>query len=341
MNWAAKFTMNESTDAGAMVRALRAAERVLIVTHESPDGDALGSLVAMRLACEQLGKDTVAYLTPETGLPREYAFMELDDVLRAPPKDCESRVLVAVDCANARRIGPDQSPLERASSVLNIDHHHDNSRFGDVNVVVADASSTAEILADLFAQLGVKLTPGIAEALYIAVVTDTGRFQYSNTTPKTLRLAADLLEAGADAHRVFQDLYESTELGKLRLLARALDNALVLDDGRLIVSSLSREDFAKAGADEPLAEGIIDYLRAVAGTDMVALIREPPLDGSLPSRKASLRTTHASLDVSAIAREFGGGGHRQAAGFSTDEEVEPLVVALEAAYRGQLDGHSA
>ncbi len=324
-----------------MVRALAAAERVIVVAHESPDGDALGSLVAMRLACEQLGKDVVMYLTPETGLPREYAFMDINGVLRSAPDDCETRVLIALDCANARRVGPDQSPLERAASVLNIDHHHDNSRFGDINVVVADASSTAEILADLFEQLRVELTPAIAEAVYIAIVTDTGRFQYGNTTPKTLRLAAELLEAGADAHRIFQDLYESTELGKLRLLARALDNARVLDDGRLIVASLSRDDFAKADADEPLAEGIIDYLRSVAGTDMVALIREPPLDGLLPPRKASLRTTHAGLDVSAIARQFGGGGHRQAAGFSTDEEVDDLVAALEAAYRGQLDDQAA
>ncbi len=333
--------MTQATDFDATVRALRDAKRLLVVTHESPDGDALGSLVATKLACEQLGKDVVAYLTPETGLPLEYAFMDLADVLRAPPEDCESRVLVALDCANARRIGPDQSLHERASSTLNIDHHHDNSRFGDVNLVIADASSTAEILADIIAALEIDLTPSLAEALYIGVLTDTGRFQYSNTTPKTLRLAADLLEAGADTHRIFQDLYESIELGKLRLLGRALENATVLDEGRLIVASLSREDFAKAGADEPLAEGIIDYLRAVAGTDMVALIREPPLDGSLPPRKASLRTTHSRLDVSAIARQFGGGGHRQAAGFSTDQDVDELIVALQAAYQGQLDEQAA
>ena len=328
--------MSPMTDFDAMVRALREAPRVLIVTHESPDGDALGSLLGMKLACEQLGKDVCIYLTPETGLPREYGFMELDDVLRAPPEDCEQRVLIAVDCANARRIGPDSSSLERAASVLNIDHHHDNTRFGDVNLVVDDASSTAEILADLFAGVGVQLTKDIAAALYIGVVTDTGRFQYTNTTPKTMRLAAELLEAGADAQRIFQDVYESVELPKLRLLARALDNVMVRDEGRLIISSLTREDFAKAGADEPFAEGIIDYLRAIAGAEMVSLIREPPLDGSLPPRKVSLRSTNSGIDVSAIARELGGGGHRQAAGFSTEREVDDLVGALEQLYRGQL-----
>lgn len=329
--------MSQTNDIEAMARALREAERVLVVTHESPDGDALGSMLATKLACEQLGKDVLAYLTPETGLPREYRFMNLENVLREPPEDCETRVLVAVDCANARRIGPDEMPLACAASVLNVDHHHDNTRFGDVNLVVEDASSTAEILADLFSRLGVELTQQIAEALYIGVVTDTGRFQYTNTTPKTLRLAAELLEAGVNSQRIFQDIYESVELAKLRLVARALDNVRVLHGGRLIISSLTRDDFASAGADEPLAEGIIDYLRAIAGAEMVSLIREPPLDGKLPPRKVSLRSANAGIDVSAIAREFGGGGHRQAAGFSTEREVDDLVAALAEAYQGQLE----
>ncbi len=329
--------MSPTTDLDAIVHALREAPRVLVVTHESPDGDALGSLLATKLACESLGKDVRAYLTPETGLPREYGFMALDDVVRAPPDDCEELVLVALDCANARRVGPDESVLERASAVLNIDHHHDNTRFGDVNLVVDDASSTAEILADVFRGLDVEFTKALAEALYIGIVTDTGRFQYTNTTPKTLRLAAKLLELGADAQRIFQDVYESVELAKLRLLARTLDNIRIYDEGRLIISSLGRDDFAQAGAEEPAAEGIIDYLRAIAGTEMVSLIREPPLDGSLPPRKVSLRSTNAGINVSAIAREFGGGGHRQAAGFSTDRDVEDLVTAIEELYRGQLE----
>ena len=329
--------MSRPTDLEAVVGALRAATRVLAVTHESPDGDALGSLLATKLACEQLGKDVEIYLTPETGLPREYGFMALDALHREPPVDCEERVLIAVDCANARRIGPDDSPLTRAASVVNIDHHHDNTRFGDANLIVADASSTAEILADVFAGLGVNLDAAIAEALYIGVVTDTGRFQYSNTTPKTLRLAAQLHEAGADTARIFQDVYESVELAKLRLLAQAVANVRVHDEGRLIISSLTREDFSRAGADEPLAEGIIDYLRAIEGAEMVSLIREPPLDGSLPPRKVSLRSANANIDVSAIAREFGGGGHRRAAGFSTEVDVDELVAGLEAAYRGQLE----
>ncbi len=174
-----------------------------------------------------------------------------------------------------RRTGSATKPLlALAPLVLNVDHHHDNTRFGDVNLIVADASSTGEVLRDVFAELGVELTPELAEPLYIALVTDTGRFQYANTTPKALRLAAELVEAGADIHAVFQEVYESVEFAKLKLLARALDRAEVLEGGRIVVSHLVRADFVDAGASEPYSEGIIDYLRAVEGAELAVLIRE-------------------------------------------------------------------
>src|SRR6185503_4035634 len=187
------------------------------------------------------------------------------------PADFGDRVLVAVDCASAGRVGAEPGVVDAARLTINIDHHHDNPRFGDVNLIVPDASSTGEVLADVFRELGVAFTPQIAEALYIALVTDTGRFQYANTSPKTLRLAADLVEAGADVKRVFQGVYENVALAKLKLLARALDRAKVYEGGRLIVSTLLREDFEAAGAEEPFSEGIIDHLRAVEGADVVAL----------------------------------------------------------------------
>src|SRR5918999_4196316 len=136
--------------------------------------------------------------------PAEYTFMALEGVRRELPGDVEQRVLFALDCANESRLGKGREALDRAPLVLNVDHHHDNTHFGRVNVVRADASSTGEIVRDLVEVLGVKLTPELAEAIYVALVTDTGRFQYANTTPKALRLAAELVEAGADAHRVFQ-----------------------------------------------------------------------------------------------------------------------------------------
>jgi phosphoesterase RecJ-like protein len=258
--------------------------------------------------------------------------MPLEELRREPPEDAADRVLVALDCANERRLGPDTTLLERAPLKLDIDHHHDNSRFGDLNLVVGDASSTAEVLRDVFAELDVELTPEIAEALYIAVVTDTGRFQYGNTTPKALRLAAELVEAGADVHRVFQGIYESVEFAKLKLLARALERAQVYEGGRLVVSYLLRSDFTDLNVAEAYSEGIIDYLRAVDGAEMAALIREPPKrDG--PARRVSLRASSDELDVSAIARKSSGGGHRQAAGFSSDASVEEITDFIHREFR--------
>jgi len=316
--------------------AIRSHDRFLLTTHENPDGDALGSLLAAKLAFDQLGKDAVMYLAGTVPLPGEYAFMNLDELRRDLPADRGKRVVIAVDCANTRRMGPDESFLDEAPLVIDIDHHHDNTRFGDLSLVVGDASSTGEILRDLFAELGVTLTPDIAEALYIALVTDTGRFQYQNTTPKTLRLAADLVEAGADVHRVFQEVYETVAFAKLKLLARALERARVYEGGRLIVSLLLKSDFDEAGAEEPFSEGIIDHLRAVEGADMVALIREPPTQNG-PTRRVSLRTSAEAIDVSAIARLSAGGGHRQAAGFSSEMPVEEIVDFIRREYLAQAD----
>ncbi|HET9506892.1 MAG TPA: bifunctional oligoribonuclease/PAP phosphatase NrnA [Gaiellaceae bacterium] len=314
-------------DLEAVAAAIRAHDRFLVTTHENPDGDALGSMTAMHRALEELGKDSVMYLAGPAPLPGEYAFMGLAELRRDLPEDAPARVLLAVDCANESRLGPDAAILHQAPFTIDVDHHHDNTRFGDVNLIVPDASSTGEVLRDLFTALGVELTPDLAEPLYIALVTDTGRFQYANTTPKALRLAAELVEAGADVHKVFQGVYESVQFAKLKLLARALERAQVYEGGGLVVSHLLRDDFGEVGAVEPYSEGIIDFLRAVEGADMAALVREPPRGGS-PARRISLRASHDELDVSAIARKAGGGGHRQAAGFSSDDSIEEITAFI-------------
>jgi phosphoesterase RecJ-like protein len=330
----------DQTDLQAVAETLRAHDRFTVVTHENPDGDALGSLLATTLALRSLGKDVVMLLCGQGPVPAEYTFMKLDGLVRELPADAEERVLVAVDCAKADRIGPDLAPVERTKLVVDIDHHHDNTRFGSVNLIVADASSTGEVLRDVFAELGVEITPEIAEPLYIALVTDTGRFQYSNTTAKSLRLAAELVEAGADVHAVFQQVYESVEFAKLKLLARALDRARVLEGGRIVVSHLVRTDFGEVGAVEPYSEGIIDYLRAVEGSELAVLIREPPRDDG-PVRRVSLRASIDELDVSAIARSFGGGGHRQAAGFSSEKSIDEITELIRQGFVAQRAPASA
>jgi phosphoesterase RecJ-like protein len=177
----------------------------------------------------------------------------------------------------------------------------------------------------------VALDAEIAEPLYVALVTDTGRFQYTNTTPKALRLAAELVEAGVDVQQVFRGIYESVDLAKLKLLARALERAQVYDGGRLVISYLLRSDFSDLGVGEEFAEGIIDFLRSVDGSEMAATIREPPEPPDAP-RRISLRASSDEIDVSAIARQRGGGGHRQAAGFSSPESIEEIVEFIRSAF---------
>ena len=323
--------MVTATDLTAVVDALRSNDRFLVLTHENPDGDALGSMLGAALGLRVLGKDVVMHLSGDAPLPGEYGFLPFDELRRDLPDDLEERVVLALDCANERRIGPEPDVLERAALVIDVDHHHDNNRFGKVNLIVADASSTAEIVRDLLGELDVALTPEIAEALYVGLVTDTGRFQYTNTTPKALRLAAELVEAGADVHGIFQRVYETVQFAKLKLLARALDRARLYEGGRLLVSYLIRTDFSEVGAVEPYSEGIIDYLRQAEGAELVALIREPPTEGG-PTHRISLRSSHDEVDVSAIARLVGGGGHPQAAGFSSEDSVEEIVEFIRGAF---------
>ena len=323
--------MTTTNEIAAVADALRANDRFIVTSHENPDGDALGSLLALHLALVELGKDSVMVLVGETPLPGEYGFLDVvgAGLLRAIPEDLADRVLVAVDCAQETRLT--DARLLDAPLVVNIDHHHDNTRFGRVDLVADDASSTAEVLADVFAALELRLTPAIAEALYTGLVTDTGRFQYSNTTPRALRLAAELVEARANPQRIFQAVYESMPFPKLKLLARALERASLHADGRVVISYLDRDDFAAVDAPEPYSEGIIDILRAVDGVELGALIREPPRDDG-PTRKISLRSSTERVDVSAIARKSNGGGHRQAAGFSSDLPLDDVIEFIVAEF---------
>jgi bifunctional oligoribonuclease and PAP phosphatase NrnA len=328
-------TTTES-DVQEVAAAIKANESFLVVAHENPDGDALGSMLATSIALRGLGKNVVMYLSGDAATPGEYGFLDLSDLRRTLPDDLEERVLLALDCASERRIGPEPGALQRARLVVNVDHHHDNSRFGDLNLIVDEASSTAEIVNDVLASLEIPLSPEIAEALYVALVTDTGRFQYSNTTPKALRLAADLVEAGADVHGIFRLVYETVQWAKLKLLALALERAELYENGRLVITYLLKDDFAAVGAEEPYSEGIIDYLRSVEGSEMVALIREPPRDGG-PSRRISLRSSRDEVDVSAVARAADGGGHRQAAGFSSELEIPEIVAFLRREFAAVAD----
>jgi phosphoesterase RecJ-like protein len=315
------------SDLDEVAEKIRGGERFLLTTHENPDGDALGSLLAVHQILGILGKDSVMFLAAkEFPLPVEYRFMPLEEVFHEPPADMADRVVIFLDCGNIDRM-PVDFLKDADNLVLNVDHHHDNTRFGTVNLVDVEASSTAEIVYELAGVLGVDLTPEIANALYVGLVTDTGKFMYENTDARSHRMAAALVDAGVDVNDVYRRLYEHAPIEKLRLVALALNGIELLADGQLAVTYISSEDYASTGSSEVLTEGIIDHLRTIDGIAVAAVVRDQAETGRA-ARKVSLRSTDGEVDVSEIARKQGGGGHRRAAGFGTDMPYEEIVEFL-------------
>jgi phosphoesterase RecJ-like protein len=313
-----------TAEAEAVIRALRDAGRVILATHTHPDGDAIGSIVAMRIVLDAIGVSSRVFVAAhDLPLPEELSTFDLGEVVHETTVDLSERTVVFLDCGNA-----DRTPLgDRLADIpvlINIDHHHDNTRFGTLDWVDPDASSTAELVWELAKWIGVPITPELAEPLYVGLLTDTGRFSYENTTPRAHAMAADLIAAGVDLTGVRRRMYEDVLPAKLHLLRYALDSFVIHGAGTLISARVTEADFGAAGATEAHAEGIIDVLRAVRGVRIAALARE--LEVQPGTFKVSLRAADPSIDVSAIARAGGGGGHPQAAGFTTELEDADLAT---------------
>jgi phosphoesterase RecJ-like protein len=282
-----------------------------------------------------LGKRSEMFISPhDLPLPREYRMFPLDGLISEPPPDIAERTVVFLDCGNIDRNSA--SVLRDGAHLLNIDHHHDNTGFGTVNHIDPRASCTAEIVWDLMGGLGVAPAAPVAEALYIGLITDTGRFMYENTTPRAHRMAAELIESGVQVPLVYRRLYEDMPTGKLALLALALAQLRRFDEGELTIASISAEDFRSAEAEESYSEGIIDQLRALQGTKVAVLVRELSSGEKKGQHKVSLRATDDDVDVSVIARAQGGGGHRRAAGFTTRLGEGELLGFLRQATAAQL-----
>jgi bifunctional oligoribonuclease and PAP phosphatase NrnA len=318
-----------------VLQRIRTDTHFVVATHENPDGDALGSLLGMHGLLTALGKHSEMFIADsDLPLPREYRCAALEHAIQVAPADIATHTVVMLDCGNI-----DRNPaavLQHGAHLLNIDHHHDNTLFGTVNLVDPDASCTAEIIWELMHGLGVEPSALVAEALYVALVTDTGRFMYESIRPAAHRMAAELIDAGVNVPAVYRRLYEEMPLAKLTLLGVALERIQRFDNGELTLAALDAEDFRRTDAEESYSEGIVDHLRSVEGTKVAVLIRELTAPENQGKRKVSLRATGDDVDVSAIARARGGGGHRRAAGFSTTVEVAELIVFLRREIAAQL-----
>jgi bifunctional oligoribonuclease and PAP phosphatase NrnA len=314
--------------AAEVAERLRGESRVLAVSHEGPDGDALGCLTAFLLLCEQLGVACTGYIPGTSPVPPEYLFLPgVTDIVRGELPAIEAGTAVYFfDCASLQRC--EAVPYPETVTRVNIDHHQDNPCYADLNLLDASAPSSTAILYEICKAGGFTVDAPMATALYTGLVTDTGRFQYSNTTPWGHRMAAELQERGLDVNYVYRQVYEGTPLPKLRLLGSAVCHLEVRLNGALVTSWLSNDDFAEAGADEGHAEGIIDSIRRIQGVRVAALARARSRDGK-PETKVSLRSTDGFVDVAALAAKKGGGGHVRAAGFTSEEELKPVLKWIE------------
>ena len=307
-------------DLAAVCRRMRVETAAALAIHENPDADAVGAAVGMLDLFRQIDVPAALYVSPGETLPLQGMVLNHVTPMREMPPS--GRALYVVDCGSRDRIA---LPLPTWDGfVVNIDHHHDNTRFGDLVFVRGAASSASEMVCDIARGLGLAPSLPAATALYAGISFDTGHFRHDSTSAATFRCAAWLEELGVEVTRVYAELYERRSLAALRLWARAVDGAVAAADGRALIAPLSNADYAATSATSDQTEGIVESLRSVAGVEVAALVREQG-EGSAGVR-VSIRSS--TLDVSAVAALRGGGGHRLAAGFSSDDGLEEVIAWL-------------
>lgn len=297
---------------------LRTLDRVAVTTHVGADGDAIGASAALVCLMRQLGAEAV--FCHAEAVPEYLSWLLPDEALIELPPGYD---LLVADTSRSDRAGV---PVPEAGARLNVDHHEDNPFYAEYNVVNPRAAATAEIVADLYAELGVPIDRPAAEALYVGIKTDTGGFNFRNISPRAHELVADLLRAGVVPAEVNERINRRGSIEQLRIVGVSLANAVQY--GEALISTVEKADYERTGANEIESKESIDQLRTVAGVDVVAHLREVP-----QGTKGSLRSE--TVDVGEIARHFGGGGHRLAAGYTTprrpNEAREELLGVLEGA----------
>jgi phosphoesterase RecJ-like protein len=313
-------------------------QRLLVSTHVHPDGDAIGSVVALALLLEDLGKEALVVL--EDPVPRIYHFLDADGRIRQyePERDdpdiasCDAALVLDVGALD--RVGTVGEALQRHRvPTACIDHHTTNDGFADVDVVDCEAPATASLILDLMRRLGREPSPRIAEALFSGLGTDTGWFRFANATPRALQDAAELVAAGANPPVLFERIYEDLSWPRTHLLARMLSTLQSYADGRIAYCTITLDMFEETGALPADVEGFVDKMREIGGVEIIALFRERPEGGT----RVSLRAKH-DADVGSLAATLGGGGHRRAAGATVDTPLTETVEKVLAAARKLLQG---
>lgn len=311
------------------IAAIRDAGRILLACHVNPDGDALGSMIALALGLEHLGKEAV--LLSADGVPGLYEFLpESRKVVRQTERR-DFDLAIVLDAGDLSRIGASAEAVSAAPRLMDIDHHVTAGQFGDIRLLDATAAATAEIVYDLLLALTVPLTLPIAENLLCALLTDTGSFRFMNVTPRTMEIGAELIRLGASPNAIAERVFENKPFAAQKLLGRALDSLQRSSDGRIVWAHVTQADFQHFGGTDEDTEGVVNAVRAVRGAEVALFFREM-LSGRL---RVSLRSRE-NFDVSAIAQQFGGGGHRLASGCSLDGPLSVAEARVVAAVQARL-----
>jgi phosphoesterase RecJ-like protein len=307
-----------------VISVLREKKTFVIAGHVNPEGDAIGSAVAVALALRAMGKK--AEVVNRDPLPRQLAFLCYEGIFSQRTAITEPvDAMVVVDCGDLKRTGFFEGGPLPIELLVNIDHHITNPKFGDVNWVVPEATATGEMIYDLLKEMQVPLTPEIATALYTALLSDTGAFRYANTNEKSLRIGAELIERGADPALIARGLFEIIRPEKLKLLGEVLARMELSDDKKVAWVEVTQAQLEKTNTIEADTEDFIDYPRLIRGVEAAVFFRE------VNSRqyKISLRS-EGKVDVSVLAQQWGGGGHRNAAGCTiagSGEEIKKRVLS--------------
>jgi len=307
------------------VSAVKSAEAVLIGTHLNPDGDALGSALAVSHYLDGLGirNEVICHHMP----PRNLRFLPGVNRILQTPREERYDLGIVVDLDSLERLGSTEPFFANCDRTIFVDHHVPHNAPGDIRIVDTAAPATAVILTRLFQELGVEITPEIATCLIAGIVTDTGSFRFRNTTPESLSLAASLLEKGGNITLVSEQVFQSKPISSARLLGFTLERMSLASEDRICWSVLTIDDFEQHHASDEDTEGFVNELLSIETVQISAIFREPKR-GKV---RCSLRS-RGEYDVAAVARIFGGGGHRNAAGCTfegpVDEAVDQVVAEL-------------
>jgi phosphoesterase RecJ-like protein len=313
---------------GAFARAAAAIERaecVAFACHLNPDGDALGSMLGLLHVLRAAGRNCVASFSEPFGVAPHYRELPGLELL-VPPAEYPDvpEVMVTFDSGAMHRLGDLEGPAKSARELVVLDHHVSNERYGSINVVVPDAAATAVVVHRLVGELGLPLTRDAAVCLFAALVCDTGRFQYETTTPAVFELAAELVSFGVPVARLSRTLFEEHRFAYLKLLGAALERAVLVPERSFVWTSVTQDDLARYGVTLEEVEGLIDVVRRTSEAEVAAVLKE----GADGLTRVSLRSLGA-VDVCRIAQSQGGGGHRFAAGFSTDDPIPEIVARIQ------------